>query len=70
MAQSLIGDIDEELKERLRERPRRNGRSMGGGPRNPARRLARRWARDGSGTEIASRFKGIGLREGEEIPEL
>ena len=25
---------------------------------------------DGLGTRIAARFRGIGLREGEEIPEL
>ena len=46
-------------------------------PRNPMVcnktmliRHAERPVGDGLGTRIAARFRGIGLREGEEIPEL
>jgi plasmid stability protein len=72
MAQILVRDIEKDVKERLRQRAKRHGRSMEAEVRDILRDALK--AEDvplpGLGTRIASRFKGIGLREGEEIQEL
>ena len=72
MAQILIRKVDERVKTRLQHRAKRNGRSM----EAEAREILRNTLREedmpqyGMGTEIANMFRGIGLREGEEIPTL
>jgi plasmid stability protein len=67
----LIRNIEEGLKERLRMRARRRGRSMAAELREIlCYALRDEPPQSGLGTKIAARFKGIGLREGEEIPEL
>jgi plasmid stability protein len=72
MAQILVRDIEEDVKERLRRRAKRHGRSMEAEARDILRDALKHDEREqgGLGTEIAALFKGIGLREGEEIPEL
>lgn len=73
MAQILVRNIEIHLKARLQRRARSNGRSMEAEAREilrnalheeeaPKRKL---------GSEIAALFsgQGIGLKEGEEIPE-
>ena len=72
MAQILVRNLDDRVKARLERRARRNGRSM----EAEAREILRNGLREeqkpayGLGTEIANMFRGIGLKEGEEIPEL
>ena len=72
MAQILIRDIEDEVKERLRRRARRHGHSMEAEARDILRNAHKREdrSRGGLGSEIAALFKGIGLQEGEDIPEL
>jgi antitoxin FitA len=72
MAQILVRDIEEDVKERLRRRAKRHGRSMEAEVRDILRDALKAEDQSGGGlgTEIAALFKGIGLREGEEIPEL
>lgn len=72
MAQILVRDIEEDVKERLQRRAARHGRSMEAEVRDILRDVVKGEERPGGGlgTEIAGLFKGIGLREGEEIPDL
>lgn len=71
MAQLLVRDIEDDVKDRLQRRAARHGRSM----EAEARDILRDALKDdqpvgGLGSEIAELFKGIGLRDGEEIKEL
>jgi plasmid stability protein len=71
MAQILVRDIEDDVKERLRRRAKRHGRSMEAEARDILRdALKAEISSPGLGTRIAARFRGIGLREGEEIQEL
>lgn len=72
MAQILVRDIEDDVKERLQRRAARHGQSMEAEVRDILRDVVKdeRPVGDGLGTRIAARFRGIGLREGEEIPEL
>ena len=72
MAQLVVRNLDDEVKARLRRRAAANGRSM----EEEVRAILRDAVKDepghkrGLGTEIAELFRGIGLRDDEEIPEL
>ena len=72
MAQLVVRNLDEEVKTKLRRRAAAHGRSMEEEVRAILRDAVKERARpkDGLGTRIAARFAGIGLREGEEIPEF
>ena len=72
MAQLVVRNLDEEVKVKLRRRAAAHGRSMEEEVRAILRDAVKDEARPrgGLGTRIAARFAGIGLREGEEIPEL
>jgi antitoxin FitA len=72
MAQILVRDIEEDVKERLQQRAARHGHSMEAEIRDILRDVVKEdiSPAGGLGTEIAALFKGTGLREGEEIPEL
>ncbi|MFI5015597.1 MAG: Arc family DNA-binding protein [Hyphomicrobiales bacterium] len=72
MAQILVRHIEDDVKERLRRRAARHGRSMEAEVRDILRDVVKQEDQPsgGLGTEIAALFKGIGLRDGEEIPEL
>jgi plasmid stability protein len=72
MAQLVVRNIEEEIKARLQRRAKRHGRSMEEEVREILRDATRRELSDqkGLGTRIAIRFRKIGLRKGEEIPEL
>jgi plasmid stability protein len=72
MAQLLVRNLDDAVRDRLRRRAASKGRSMEEEVREI---LAAAVASDPPveeplGTWISRRFAGIGLREGEEIPEL
>jgi plasmid stability protein len=72
MAQILVRKLEDRLKGRLQRRAKRNGRSM----EEEAREILRDALHEeeaqagGLGTEIANMFRGVGLKDGEEIPEL
>jgi plasmid stability protein len=72
MAQILVRNLEDGLKGRLQRRAKRNGRSMEAEAREILREALREAGAPGGGlgTEIANLFRGIGLKEGEEIPEL
>ena len=72
MAQILVRNLENEVKTRLQRRAKRNGRSMEAEVREILRDAAKEDApkRRGLGTAIASHFRGIGLKPGEEIQEL
>jgi len=72
MAQLVVRNLEEDVKARLRRRATAHGRSMEEEVRSILRDAVKNQARPkgGLGTRIAARFAGIGLREGEEIPEL
>lgn len=72
MAQLVVRNIEHDVKTRLQKRAKRHGRSMEEEVRNILRDAMRREDRPtaGLGTRIANRFRGIGLKDGEEIPEL
>jgi plasmid stability protein len=72
MAQILVRDIEDDVKERLQRRAARHGRSMEAEIRDILRNVVKEdnFSAGGLGTEIAALFEGIGLRDGEEIPEL
>ena len=72
MAQILVRDIEDDVKKRLQRRAARHGRSMEAEVRDILRDVVKEEERPGGGlgTEIAALFSGIGLHEGEEIPEL
>ncbi|HYL84516.1 MAG TPA: toxin-antitoxin system [Candidatus Angelobacter sp.] len=72
MAQLVVRDLEQSVKTRLQRRAKRHGRSM----EEEVREILRDAAKDepsgrkGLGTRIASRFRKIGLKKGEEFPEL
>lgn len=72
MAQLIVRNIVADTKTRLQRRAARHGHSM----EEEVRDILRNAVKDedepagGLGTRIAARFKGIGFREGEGIPEL
>jgi plasmid stability protein len=72
MAQLLVRNLEDQLKTRLQRRAKRHGQSMEAETRDILRNALRQEEAPagGLGTEIANMFRGIGLREGEEIPEL
>ncbi len=73
MAQLVVRNIENGVKAKLQRRAKRNGRSMEEEVREILRDAAKSEGgrrRKGLGTEIAELFRGIGLRPGEEIPEL
>lgn len=71
MAQFVVRNIENEVKARLRRRAARRGRSMEEEVRDILRDAVRTEESSeagGLGTEISSRFAGIGLKT--DIPEL
>ena len=72
MAQILVRNLDDRLKTRLQRRAKSHGHSM----EAEAREILRNALREekapsvGLGTEIANMFRGVGLRDGEEIQEI
>jgi antitoxin FitA len=72
MAQLVVRNLEDEVKAKLRRRATAHGRSMEEEVRAILRDAVKEEARPtaGLGTRIAARFAGIGLRKGEEIPEL
>ena len=72
MAQILVRNLENEVKNRLQRRAKRNGRSMEEEVREILRDAAKNEESDrrGLGTEISELFRGVGLKEGEEIQEL
>ena len=71
MAQILVRDLEDDVKERLQRRAARHGHSMEAEVRDILRDVVKaEQAPAPLGTQIAARFEGVGLREGEEIREL
>jgi plasmid stability protein len=72
MAQLVVRNLEDEVKAKLRRRAAAHGWSMEEEVRAILRDAVKEEARPkvGLGTRIAARFAGIGLRKGEEIPEL
>ncbi len=72
MAQLVVRNIENEVKAKLQRRAKRNGRSMEEEVREILRDAAKNEGsqRKGLGTRIASHFRKVGLRKGEELPEL
>jgi plasmid stability protein len=73
MAQLIVRNIENEVKEKLRRRAIRHGHSMEEEIRDILRNAVKgdgRHSAGGLGTEIAALFAGMGLKQGEEIPEL
>jgi plasmid stability protein len=70
MAQLVVRNLEDSVKKRLQRRAAKHGRSMEEEVRDILRNAAKEEAgpSEGLGTEIARRFKGIGLTE--DIPEL
>jgi plasmid stability protein len=74
MAQILVRNLEDRLKGRLQRRAKRHGRSM----EEEAREILRNALREdetpkrGLGSEMVALFsgQGIGLKDGEEIPEI
>ncbi|HEV2196171.1 MAG TPA: Arc family DNA-binding protein [Candidatus Acidoferrum sp.] len=71
MAQLVVRNIEDSVKTKLQRRAKRHGRSM----EEEVREILRDAMKDEGknrklGTEIAELFRGIGLRPGEEIPEI
>ncbi len=72
MAQILVRNLDDRLKTRLHSRAKRHGHSMEAEAREILHNalLVEEAPAGGLGTEISNMFRGVGLKEGEEIPEL
>lgn len=73
MAQILVRNLETPLKTRLQRRAKRNGRSMEAEVREILRdALKGEEPQRGLGSEIVAMFSGhgIGLKQGEEIPEI
>jgi plasmid stability protein len=72
MAQLLVRNLEDGVKAKLQRRAKRHGRSMEEEVREILRDATKgeESSRKGLGTRISSRFRKIGLRKGEEIPEL
>ncbi len=70
MAQLVVRNLDDDVKAKLQKRAKRHGHSTEEEVRDILRNAVRDEGKQpGLGTQIAELFKGIGLREGEEIPE-
>lgn len=74
MAQLVVRNLEQSVKAKLQRRAKRHGRSMEEEVREILRDAAKQETPSlnsrGLGTRIAAHFRGIGLKEGEEIPEL
>ncbi|OLD00557.1 MAG: toxin-antitoxin system [Acidobacteria bacterium] len=72
MAQLVVRNIENEVKAKLQRRAKRHGRSMEEEVREILRDATKNDGsrRKGLGTRIASHFRKVGLRKGEEFPEL
>lgn len=73
MAQLVVRNIESAVKVKLQRRAKRNGRSMEEEVREILRDATKTETpsnRKGLGTRIASHFREVGLRKGEEFPEL
>jgi len=72
MGQLVVRNLDEDVKTKLRRRATAHGRSMEEEVRAILRDAVKQDARQagGLGTEIAALFKGIGLKDHEEIHEF
>ncbi len=72
MAQLIVRNLEDEVKAKLRRRAAAHGCSMEEEVRAILRAAVNTEAakQAGLGTRIAARFAGIGLRDGEDIPEL
>jgi plasmid stability protein len=73
MAQLLVRNLEQSVKAKLQRRAKRHGRSMEEEVREILRDVTKQEGsrpQGGLGSEIASLFRGIGLRPGEEIPEI
>jgi antitoxin FitA len=71
-AQLVVRNLEPEVKTRLQKRAKKHGRSMEEEVRDILRKAVSRGTpktHEGFGTRFASHFRGIGLREGEEIQE-
>ena len=72
-AQLIVRNLEPEVKARLQKRAKKHGRSLEAEVRDILRDAVRQdnkpKAEEGFGTRFASYFRGIGLREGEEIHE-
>jgi plasmid stability protein len=73
-AQLVVRNLEPGVKTRLQKRAKKHGRSMEEEVRDILRAAVKgpkeKPSAEGFGTQFASYFKGIGLREGEEIREL
>jgi antitoxin FitA len=72
MARLIISDVEDEVKAELQRRAKRHGRSMKDEVRQILRDATKTETADrkGLGTEIATHFRNIGLRKGEQIKNL
>lgn len=74
MAQILVRNLEDQIKGRLQHRAKRHGRSMEAEAREILRDAlkAEDAPKRGLGSEIVALFsgQGIGLKEGEVIPEI
>jgi plasmid stability protein len=74
VAQILIRKVDERVKSRLQRRAKRNGRSMEAEVREILCNILHEeeTPKRGLGSEMVALFsgQGIGLKKGEEIPEI
>jgi plasmid stability protein len=72
VAQLLVRNLDDDVKAKLRVRAAEHGRSMEEEVRAILRLAVeeRKQSPHGLGTDIAALFKGVGLRDNEEIPEM
>lgn len=74
MAQLIVRNIENAVKTKLQKRAKRHGRSMEEEVREILRDAIKfekeAPSSGGLGTQIAAHFREVGLREGEEIPEL
>jgi plasmid stability protein len=74
MAQLVVRNLEQSVKTKLQRRAKRHGRSMEEEVREILRDAAKHETSasnsKGLGSRIAAHFRGIGLKEGEEIPEL
>jgi antitoxin FitA len=72
MAQLLVRNLENDVKAKLQRRAKRHGHSMEEEVREILRDATKVEESKGTGlgTRISSRFRKIGLRKGEEIPEI
>jgi plasmid stability protein len=70
-AQLVVRNLEPEVKTRLQRRAKKHGRSLEAEVRDILRDAVKKEEQpeEGLGTRIAKRFKGIGLRDDEEIRE-